>query len=192
MPAAFTEILDFWFGEIQSTTRGRSRKQWFEKNDAFDAEIRSRFAAHVESAARGDLPDWERTPYAALALVVTLDQFPRNMYRGTPGAFAADPMALAVARRAIARGFDRVLRPAERAFMYLPFEHTEDLAAQRRSLRLFGRLSKEVPGSSNLEYAMRHYEIIARFGRFPHRNATLGRESSSEEQAFLKQPGSSF
>jgi uncharacterized protein (DUF924 family) len=116
-----------------------------------------------------------------------LDQFPRNMFRGTPRAFSSDPMALAAARNALERSFDRLLSPHERTFLYLPFEHAEDLAAQRRALTLFEALDP-----NDMEYARRHYEIIARFGRFPHRNAVLGRESTAEEAEFLKQPGSSF
>ncbi len=135
----------------------------------------------------GGLEQWRSTPLAALALVVVLDQFSRNMFRGTPRAFAGDPAALAAATVALERGFDRLLSPAERIFMYLPFEHAEDLAAQHRSLALFEALDP-----NDLEYARRHHEIIARFGRFPHRNAVLGRESTPEEIEFLKGPGSSF
>jgi len=140
-----------------------------------------------ERAARGELERWQSTPLAALALVVVLDQFPRNMFRGTARAFSSDAMAPAAARGAVARGFDRLLSRAERLFVYLPYEHAEDLAAQHRSLALFGALD---PG--DMEYARRHYEIIARYGRFPHRNAILGRESTPDEIEFLAQPGSSF
>jgi uncharacterized protein (DUF924 family) len=140
-----------------------------------------------EKAARGKLERWETTPLASLALVVVLDQFPRNMFRETPHAFSTDSRALAAAGRALERGFDRMLSPAERTFMYLPFEHAEDFAAQRHSLALFEALDP-----NDMEYAKRHYEIIARFGRFPHRNAVLGRESTPEEIEFLKGPGSSF
>lgn len=140
-----------------------------------------------EKAARGELDRWRSAPLASLALIVVLDQFPRNMFRGTSRAFASDPMALAAARNALERAFDRLLSPQERTFMYLPFEHAEDLAAQRRSLALFQALDP-----NDMEYARRHYEIIARFGRFPHRNAVLGRESTAEELDFLKQAGSSF
>lgn len=133
------------------------------------------------------LAHWQATPLASLALVIVLDQFPRNMFRGTPQAFASDPLALAAARTSIDRGFDRSFSKVERTFAYLPFQHAEDLASQRRSLALFQALDP-----AQLEYARRHYEIVARFGRFPHRNAVLGRESTSEETEFLKQPGSSF
>ncbi len=180
-------MLDFWFGAPISRERGRPRKQWFQKSEPFDAEIRRRFLATWERAARGEFARWQATPLATLALVVTLDQFPRNMFRGTARAFASDSLALAAARETIAREFDRLLSPVERSFVYLPFAHAEDLAAQRRSLVLFHASDRE-----NVESARRHYEIIARFGRFPHRNAVLGRESTTEEIEFLKQPGSSF
>jgi len=136
---------------------------------------------------RGALGRWQTTPLAALALVIVLDQFPRNMFRGTPRSFSSDVLALAAARSLVDRDFDRLLSKSERAFAYLPFMHAEDLPAQRRSLSLFQVLDPE-----NIEYAKRHYEIIARFGRFPHRNAVLARESSAEEREFLKQAGSSF
>jgi uncharacterized protein (DUF924 family) len=140
-----------------------------------------------ERALRGELERWRATPLAALALIVVLDQFSRNMFRGTPCAFIGDPAALTAAASAIERGFDRLLSAQERTFLYMPFEHAEDLAAQRRSLALFEALDPD-----DMEYAKRHHEIIARFGRFPHRNAVLGRESTSEEIEFLKRPDSSF
>lgn len=183
----FVEVLDFWFGAPGSRERGRSRKAWFQKSEAFDADVRRRFLATWEQAARGELDRWQETPLASLALVVVLDQFPRNMFRGTARAFSSDSHALAAARGAIARGFDLLLSPIERWFIYMPFEHAEDLAAQRRSLALFEALDP-----ADMKYAKRHYEIIARFGRFPHRNAILGRESTAEEAEFLRQPGSSF
>ncbi len=183
----FSEILDFWFGAPDSRERGRPRKAWFQKSEIFDAEIRRRFLATWEFAERGELERWRETPLASLALIIVLDQFPRNMFRGTARAFSSDFLALSAARSMTERGFDRLLSPAERGFAYLPFEHAEDLAAQRRSLALSQALDPE-----HIGYARRHYEIIARFGRFPHRNAMLGRESTPEEIEFLKQPGSSF
>ena len=180
-------MLDFWFGAPGSRERGRPRKAWFQKSEPFDAEIHRRFLATWEQAARGELARWQATPLAALALIIVIDQFPRNMFRGTARAFASDSLALAAAGETIAREFDRLLSPVERPFVYLPFVHAEDLAAQRRSLALFQGLDPEDARS-----AKRHYEIIARFGRFPHRNAILGRESTAEETEFLKQPGSSF
>jgi len=143
-------------------------------------------------ASSGALARWEETPLAGLALVVVLDQFPRNMFRGTPEAFASDALALGVARRLVERGFDGLLRHVERMFVYLPFEHAEDLSAQERALALFEALDREEPGGDLFEYAHRHHEIIARFGRFPHRNAILGRASTPDEREFLLQPGSGF
>ena len=188
----FAEVLGFWFGALESPERGRPRKCWFEKSEAFDAEVRSRFLGVYRPAAAAKLARWERTPHAALALAVVLDQFPRNLFRGEARAFAADPLALRVARRMVDRGFDGLLRPVERWFVYLPFEHAEDLAAQRRSVALFGALAGDPDSTGAIESASRHFNIISRFGRFPHRNAALGRESTAEEAAFLSQPGSSF
>jgi uncharacterized protein (DUF924 family) len=186
------DVLEFWFGAPGSPELGRNRKQWFEKSAAFDAQIGERFLATHEAAAAGRLDGWAERPLAALALVVTLDQFPRNMFRGTPRAFAADPKALAVARGIVARGFDTAYLPAQRWFAYLPFEHAEDLAAQAESLALFERLRGDPASASPIAYAMRHYAVIERFGRFPHRNAILGRDSTPGEIAFLATPGSSF
>ena len=188
----YFDILDFWFGPPASPQRGRHRQEWFRKNADFDAEIRRRFSAEHEAALAGKRRQWEATPHAALALVIVLDQFPRNMFRDNPRAFAADPAALGVARRMVETGFDRLLRPLERCFAYLPFEHSEDLAAQRRSLVLFEGLRFSSDCGGNIDYAYRHYEIIVRFGRFPHRSAVLGRAATPEEIEFLRQPGSGF
>lgn len=188
----FSEILDFWFGPPAAPYFGRHRPEWFRKNADFDAEIRQRFLEEHEAALAGASREWEITPRAALALVIVLDQFPRNMFRDSPRSFAADTAALGVARRMVDRGFDRLLRPLERCFVYLPFEHSEDLAAQRRSLALFEGLRFSSDCSGNIDYAYRHYEIIARFGRFPHRNVVLGRASTAEETEFLGKPGSGF
>jgi uncharacterized protein (DUF924 family) len=175
------EILSFWFS-------GRVEPLWFSSEPALDAELRERFGTLVSAAFAGELDDWLETPEGALALVILLDQFPRNIYRGTPAAFAADAKARDVAERALARGHDHQVEPARRMFFYLPFEHSEQLADQERSLALFTALGD----AELLDYAVRHHEIIARFGRFPHRNAVLGRPSTLEEQAFLTQPGSAF
>jgi uncharacterized protein (DUF924 family) len=190
--AEFSELLDFWFGAPSSPARGRNRKAWFTKDAAFDAEVRGRFLAPFEAALAGKLTRWAATPYGSLALVVLLDQFSRNMFRDSPRAFSADALALATARTTIARGFDCVLRPVERCFVYLPFEHSEELAVQRRSVALFESLAAYPECASAIDYARRHFEIVARFGRFPHRNECLGRVSTSEELEFLKQPGSRF
>jgi uncharacterized protein (DUF924 family) len=170
-------ILDFWFGQ--------DRKAWFEKNPAFDEDIRKRFLALFESAAAGALRHWVNAPRSALALVILLDQMPRNMFRGAPRAFATDPLALDAARAIVAHGWDQGFNADERIFAYLPFEHSESLEDQQTSMRLF-------EGNPNFEWARRHWEIIRRFGRFPHRNAILGRESTPEEIEFLKTPGSGF
>jgi uncharacterized protein (DUF924 family) len=187
----WAEVLEFWFGALDSSEFGRNRKRWFEKSADFDALVRERFQGTHEAAAAGRLEGWTERPLAALALVVTLDQFPRNMFRGTPRAFATDPQALTVARGVVARGFDAALLPVQRTFVYLPFGHAEDRDAQRESLRLFDGLARE-SASVDVTYAMLHYAIVDRFGRFPHRNAILGRESTAAELAFLAQPGSSF
>jgi uncharacterized protein (DUF924 family) len=171
------EVLKFWFE--------RDRKAWFEKNPAFDEEIRQRFLPHYELGATGMLGSWKQAPASCLALVVLLDQFPRNMFRGTARAFATDPLALEAARTILDRGWDKAMTPDERVFAYLPFEHSEALQDQKLSLKLF-------EGNPNFEWARKHWEIIRRFGRFPHRNAALGRESTPEEIEFLKQPGSGF
>jgi uncharacterized protein (DUF924 family) len=190
--AHWSEVLAFWFGAADSPALGRYRKQWFEKSAAFDALCRERFLATHEAAAAGRLDGWGERPLGALALVVTLDQFPRNMFRGTARAFATDARALAVARAMVARGFDAAYVPAQCWFAYLPFEHAEDLAAQAESLVLYERLRGDPPSASPIAYAQRHYGVIERFGRFPHRNAVLGRDSSPEELAFLATPGSAF
>jgi uncharacterized protein (DUF924 family) len=189
---SWTEVLEFWFGAPDSPEFGRPRAAWFTKSAEFDALIRDRFLAAHEAAAAGTLDGWGARPLGALALVIALDQFPRNMFRGTPRSFEADGRALALARRVVAQGFDACLLPVQRWFAYLPFEHAEDLAMQRESLRLFEGLAGDSAGAGTFAYAMRHYAVIERFGRFPHRNAILGRESTPEELAFLARPGSSY
>lgn len=192
MTAHWSDVLEFWFGAPDSPEFGRYRRQWFERSDAFDGLCRERFLATHEAAAAGKLDAWADRPLAALALVVTLDQFPRNMFRATPRAFATDARALAAARGIVSRGLDAPYMPAQRWFAYLPFEHAEDLAAQRESLEVFERLRGDPASASPIAYAMRHYAVIERFGRFPHRNALLGRASTPAELAFLATPGSSF
>ena len=190
--ASWAEVLEFWFGAPESPEFGRPRAAWFVKSAAFDALIRDRFLATHEAAAAGALATWSARPLGALALAVALDQFPRNLFRGDPRAFATDAQALALAREIVAQRFDAALLPVQRWFAYLPFEHAEDLAAQRESLRLFEGIASEAGGAGTFAYAMRHYAVVARFGRFPHRNAILGRASTPEELEFLRQPGSSF
>ncbi len=171
--ASSESILAFW--------RASGPDKWFKKDSAFDDDIRARFLDTYEAAAAGGLADWEATPEGALALVLVLDQFPRNMFRGSARAFAADPLARAVADRALARGFDAALALRDRQFLYLPFEHSEALADQERCCALF-----RATGDAELaKWAELHADIIRRFGRFPHRNAVLGRATTPEEQAFL-------
>ena len=191
--AAAREVLDFWFGEPGSATQGVARAEWFRKSAAFDAEIAQRFGRLVEQALRGDLLGWAAKPESALARIVVLDQFTRNTFRDSPRAFAGDALALDAARAMVAAGHDAALLPVQRSFVYLPFEHAEDLALQEESVRLFTQLHAVAPAmDSVLEYAHRHRAVIARFGRFPHRNAALARVSTAEELAFLEQPGSGF
>lgn len=186
-------VLDFWFGAPGSATDGKPRAEWFRKSDAFDREIERRFAALIERALAGGLRGWDAQPQSALARILLLDQFTRNVFRDTPRAFAGDALALAAAQALVASGFDRALSPQQRAFVYLPFEHAEDPALQDVSLRLFTRLAAEAEGfEGSLDYAKSHHAIIERFGRFPHRNAILERASTPEELAFLEEPGSSF
>lgn len=182
------EILEFWFGSAELTQAIEYREAWFQKSDAFDAEIRQRFAADVELAISGELDGMAGSPQGALALLLLLDQFPRNLFRGTARAFAGDARARKIANAAIARGFEAAMSQRHRVFLYLPFEHSEDLRDQERSVILFATLDDP----RGYDYAVRHRDIVARFGRFPHRNAALGRESTPEEIEFLTTPGSSF
>jgi uncharacterized protein (DUF924 family) len=186
------EVLAFWFGEPAARALGRPRDAWFRKDDTFDAAIRARFGALVDEAHAGGLAGWEADDDGALALLVVCDQFPRNLFRGDARAFALDARALALAKRVVAEGRDARLRPVERAFVYLPFEHSESLEDQREAVRLFGTLRDDPDAGGYLEWAVRHLEVIERFGRFPHRNEALGRASTAQERAFLAQPGSRF
>ncbi|MBH1982689.1 MAG: DUF924 domain-containing protein [Burkholderiales bacterium] len=193
MDAQAQDVLDFWFLPPDNPDYGQSRVEWFRKDEAFDAHIRVRFGALIDAAIEGGLRAWEATPHGALARLIVLDQLTRNVYRGTPRAFAGDAQALALAVALTQAGQDRLLPPMLRAFAFLPFEHAEDLAMQARAVELFQLLSQAQPGFDGmLDYAQRHQEVIARYGRFPHRNAILGRPSTPEEVEFLRQPGSSF
>jgi uncharacterized protein (DUF924 family) len=185
-----SEVLLFWFGG--PSERGKRHRHWFEKSEAFDRRVRERFLPAYELGAAGGLARWKSEPRDCLALIVLLDQFPRNMFRGTPRAFAADAVALEAARRAVAQGHDQALLPVERLFAYLPFEHSETLEDQQRACELMQPLEAFEETADAYRYAVAHRDIIQRFGRFPHRNAILGRASTSEEIDFLKQPGSSF
>lgn len=187
------DVLAFWFGAPGDAHHNKTREEWFRKDDAFDAEIRTRFGTLIDDALGGRLTSWSKTTDGALAQILVLDQFTRNAFRGTPRSFAGDAQALTLARKLVADGRDRSLPGVRRSFVYLPFEHAEDLATQNQSLDLFKQLGRDEPEHASLTtWAERHHAIIARFGRFPHRNAILGRPSTPEEEAFLREPGSSF
>ncbi|MCG8543336.1 MAG: DUF924 domain-containing protein [Alphaproteobacteria bacterium] len=181
-------ILDFWFGPPESPDYGAHRAVWFEADDAFDAAVAEQFREDFDRALRGELDGMAEEPAGCLALIILLDQFSRNMFRGSAQSFSADEKARALARGAVEQGLDQLLPRFQRVFVYLPFEHSEAIADQNLSVVLFEALGDE----QSLDYAVRHREIIARFGRFPHRNEILGRESTPEEAAFLQEPGSSF
>jgi uncharacterized protein (DUF924 family) len=191
------DVLSFWFGPPGSPPLANAER-WFARDDAFDAEIAERFGALHARAEAGGLEAWRETPTGALALVIVLDQFSRNLHRGSPRAFANDAAARDVAKEMRARRMDRALAPMERAFLYLPYEHAENLALQDESVALFAELAAEAPPElaeslrETLDFARRHRDVIARFGRFPHRNQALRRTSTPAEEEFLKEPGSSF
>ena len=181
-------VLEFWFCPKDSDTYGKDLKIWWKKNPDFDDEVTARFRDPFEDAETGALDGLADDAPGSLALVILLDQFPRNMFRDTPRAFGTDAKALAISDKAIERGFERTLIPAERAFLYMPWQHGESLDVQERSVRLFEALDF----ANTLDFAIRHRDVIARFGRFPHRNGIVGRESTAEEREFLKLPDSSF
>ena len=183
MKDSLQDVLSFWFEET-------SPAQWFQVNEDFDQLIRSRFGSLYAMAMQGVYDDWGRTVDGSLALVIVLDQFPRNMFRDTPAAFGGDAKALQISRRAIELGYDHVLAVHKRRFLYLPFEHSEVLADQKESLDLFETMRDDDPLS--YDYALRHYRLIERFGRFPHRNIILGREPTPDEIAFLAEHGRGF
>jgi uncharacterized protein (DUF924 family) len=185
------EVLEFWFAPAGTAEHGTTRSVWFRKDPAFDAQIWARFGVAIETALTGGFTEWS-SPRGALARILLLDQFTRNSFRDTPRAFAGDALAFATADDAVARGDDGALAPVERWFMYMPYVHAESLHAQERSLALFGRLRDQTGLAEPFEWAERHAGVIRLFGRFPHRNATLGRASTAEEIAFLAAPGSRF
>ncbi len=174
-------VIDFWFEEITPA-------QWWKKDANFDAEVERRFAGLLQAAIAGELADWRGTALGRLAEVIVLDQFSRNIYRDDARAFAADPMALALSQQAVALGVDRSLPSEQRCFLYMPYMHSESPWVHARAVPLFEALGQP----ANLEFELKHKAIVDRFGRYPHRNALLGRESTAEELAFLEQPGSSF
>jgi uncharacterized protein (DUF924 family) len=179
------QILEFWFGNASSP------QKWFVADPDFDRECREGFGLDYERAARGELDQWAESPEGALALVLLLDQFPRNIYRGTARAFASDDKARVIARHAVAAKFDHALPPVRRAFLYMPFQHSESLSDQHESVRLFRELASDSADAAGfVQYAERHLELISRFGRFPYRNAVLGRQSTPDELQFLAGGGS--
>jgi uncharacterized protein (DUF924 family) len=194
------EILEFWFGAAAHSQAAASerRRLWFGGDPETDRLIDDRYGRDLEAARRGGYDRWSDNPRGALALIVVLDQFSRNIFRGSPQAYESDSKALALCREGMAQEQDRSLEVVERAFFYLPLEHAEDRVVQRLSVQAFTRLCREAPpewkgmGEGFLDYAVRHQHIVERFGRFPHRNAVLGRLSTPEEKAFLLEPGSSF
>jgi uncharacterized protein (DUF924 family) len=169
------DVISFW--------RDAGPDRWFSKDEAFDQACRDRFMPTYEAAARGDLNEWELTPEGSLAVILLLDQFPRNMFRGRRETYRTDPVALMAADRAIERGFDTKVEPEFRRFFYLPFMHSESLRHQERSVSL----NEALGDAESIKWARHHHDIVARFGRFPHRNAILGRETTPEEEAFLKE-----
>lgn len=191
MQTTAQDILDFWFAEANAA-------HWFAASHTFDAQIREHFGTAMQAAASGQLDDWAATPSGWLALLILLDQFPRNVYRDDPRAWATDPAAQRTALSGLARGDDRQLPAIQRVFAYLPLEHAEDRALQQRSVALFEALQREAAVEQRqqfdnfLDYARRHREVIDRFGRFPHRNAVLDRADTPEEATYLTQPGAGF
>jgi uncharacterized protein (DUF924 family) len=193
-------VLSFWFGPLgpEGIPAEQTARRWFAGGPTVDEECRETFGVHVAAAVRGERDAWAGTPSGRLALVLLLDQLTRNIHRGTAGSFAGDERALAQAAEAVRLGEDQTLRPIERYFLYMPFEHAEDAAMQRRAVELFERLLEEAPAGAlgifeaGVEYARRHEAVIARFGRFPGRNAALGRPSTAQEEAFLLEHPTGF
>ncbi|NJL36217.1 MAG: DUF924 domain-containing protein [Leptolyngbyaceae cyanobacterium SM1_4_3] len=193
------EVLTFWFANPQTGLANfdQWRKAWFVKDLTFDQHVRDRFLTIYERAAVGELDHWQESPAGCLALVLVLDQFPRNMFRRDPRAFATDFKAVEITRRAIAKKIHQALKPLQKLFLYLPLEHSENLDHQNQCVALFQELIADHPGfgkefEDTYSYAARHQDVIKQFGRFPHRNEVLGRETTPAEAEFLKQPGSSF
>jgi len=194
------DVLDFWFGEVNELgcSSPEHRKRWWTKSDAFDETIKSQFLGDYEAIVAGDREAWRSTARGALAYIIVLDQFSRNMFRGTPTMFAADELAREVCCEGLDASLDSDLSFDERVFFYLPLEHSEEMADHRRCIELFSGLVDRAPeplqkdAKNYLSFAERHQAIVERFGRYPHRNETLGRASTPEEAKFLEEPGSSF
>jgi uncharacterized protein (DUF924 family) len=200
MMETVSTILRYWFGDKNSASEINDEKKtlWWAKSFDTDQEITDRFEPATRAISCGEFSEWQSTPEGLLASIICVDQFPRNMYRGTPDAFVFDPVALGFANMMIDRGWDQELQPVNRLFCYLPFEHSEALSDQHKAVRLIGAIrdaaavtEKEI-FENFFQFAKRHYEVISQFGRFPHRNEILGRESTQLELEFLEKPGSSF
>lgn len=190
-----SDLLTMWFAGVDQPDTAPLMKRWFGSDPQSDAQLQRDFGPLLAEAEAGGLQSWEAEPESMLALVVLLDQFSRNLHRGSGQAFANDPRARDLAAQAIEKGWDQRFSPLERMFFYLPFEHSESLADQNRCVELFEALNREQSNdffANTLDYARRHRDVIARFGRFPHRNQRLGRSSTPAEEAFLQTPGSSF
>jgi uncharacterized protein (DUF924 family) len=194
------DVLELWFGALDADglADGETRKRWWTKDPAFDADLKRRFGALRDDIAAGGHRDWLDLPRGRLAFVILLDQVSRNIYRDTPRMYEADALAVEVAFEGVRLGHDLALATDERTFLYMPFMHAEDPELQDRGVRLFRGLRNELAGdakrsvNNGVKFAIQHRDIVAEFGRFPHRNAILGRESTASEVEFLKQPGSSF
>jgi uncharacterized protein (DUF924 family) len=193
-PADAAALLDLWLGPEadRDAPAAEVRKRWFEKSAAFDAQLAQGYGELLERAGRGELDVWAATARGRVALVILCDQLGRNLGRGSAAMFAHDPRALDLARQGLAPEVERSLRGSERYFLYMPFMHSESIADQDRSVELFAQLARDYPSLDGRTWAQSHRDIVARFGRFPHRNALLGRRSTPQEEAFLEQPGSSF
>lgn len=197
-----SQVLNFWFGDLRENELPSEEKQktWWMKSGEFDRLVEEKFGDLVTLAENGDISSWLETPLGTLAFIIVVDQFPRNIHRDGPGAFSRDALALRACRDGIEKGFDRGLHPVHRVFFYLPLMHSEDPETQRLSVKTYSGLEKEYERepeirkslACSVDFAGRHSDIIKRFGRYPHRNAALGRESTPEEIEFLKEPGSSF
>ena len=197
-----SEVLSFWFGDLREGELPEKEKQmtWWMKSEEFDDLVRQRFEKYVLLAEKGELSHWLKTPLGTVAFIIVIDQFPRNIYRDTPGAFSRDALALSTCLGGIEKGFDQGLHPIHRTFFYLPLMHSESPEIQSLSVEQYSALENEYAPHPQIretlacstDFAGRHFDIIKRFGRYPHRNAALGRESTPEETEFLKEPGSSF
>lgn len=197
MMKEITDILDFWFGtlDIHGMPTEETRMNWFKKSNSFDAQIKQQFGVAITAASTGEYDGWVNDPHGALALIILLDQFRRNVYRNTPEAFSLDAKALSIAQQAVDLHYDQALLPIQRVFVYLPFEHSEQLNIQQKSVELFEALYESVPASQQTtfngfyEFAKKHQAVIQQFGEFPHRNTILERESTPAELEYLAQGG---